>query len=201
MRTIFGIALLCMALTCCGCQKAVEQSPDHPVWQSNSDVSPKLTETFQSIKFPPKFVMKMPTGYQLSMREEANRKMDMFYGPIRQDKTRAIFMVNVLDAKQGRKDTASLGESMKLAVDGIKSGRSAGWKNGKWEDGTISGLHFMRLYWAGQEPTTKQMMHGFIYGTTVGDEFFEFAAQDLAKYDSESMPALEGAVQTFKLER
>jgi hypothetical protein len=193
MRTIFGI-MFCVVLTACSPQTSADK---FPAWELQDELKPKLTETFKSVKYPPYFVMNVPHGYQLSMREEAHRKLDMFFGPGRDDKTHPLFMINALNASEGRKTAASLTESMKLAVDGIKTGRSEQWQNGNWEDGSINGVHFMRVHWAGQEPTTKEMMHGFVYGTMIGGDFVEFAAQDLAKYSDESLPLLEGAVQSF----
>lgn len=187
------------------CSPQATQPPTEPPkvseWTVSDAAAPKLTETFDSSRFTPALAFKMPKGFPVDVKEAANRKFDIFYGPRRKDKTRAVFMLNVVSTKLGATSGSksyTLPESMELVLKAQKEGRTQHWTSSPLESGSIGGQTWMRCYWSGDEPGTKESMHGFLYGTLQGEDFVEFAAQDMAKYDKEALPLLEEAVHTVK---
>lgn len=201
---IGAVAAITLLFGISGCAQKAGTPPrvvpaEKAVWSAQPELESKLFETLKSTKYPPKFTLKMPRGFELTMREEPNRKSYFFYGPERKDHSRVVFMVNAFDSKVGSNKGSTLSESMQLSLNGIKKGRSGRWTNRVQEEGTIDGRNFARIYWSGEEPISKDLMDGFVYGTMAGDDFIMCAAQDRQKYHDEWLPVMEAAVYSFKL--
>lgn len=183
-----------------GARTAPQPAGQLPEWKANAQVIPTLKQKIDSTKEAPRFTMDMPPDFHPNIDVHGVRKLYLFRGPVRRDKTLPVFMVTSFPNAVG-KNKVEVDSAVGTVLKSIKMGRSERWANSRMEHGTIDGQPFVRCYWQGQEPVTKKLVQGFVYGTQIGDAFLTMSGQDFEQYVQSTMTTMESACQTFKVQK
>ena len=149
-----------------------------------------------------KYTLRIPKGYEMQQAKNtpASMKAWGWTGAARKDGSKpsvTLTMVELPAEQIEKTKNLSLEQLADLMIGGMKRQRT-NWKQEKAEEGTISGMNFVRIRWEATEPTRKLDMRGFVYVARDGDTIVQIASQDVTPETAKTLPLAETSVLTFK---
>lgn len=144
------------------------------------------------------YQLRVPEGYVLRTQPGPGGAMaHAWVGSPRSDGTRPYVMLTIAAPPPGETNRYTRAQALAKFLEGIEKRRKH-WKQSKAEEGTISGVRFVRAYWHGTEIETGRPMHGFNYVAMDGDTVIQLSSQDVEPHHRGALELAETAVLTFK---
>lgn len=214
-----AVGLLVVAVSLGGCQNAGvtgtsdtggASGPPHsspqqtklPDWTSDPKLTAQLTQSVDSTKLVPRFTIKIPNDFQIQRDERTGSKLFLFRGPQHKDGTLPAFSISTIPTTLGKKIPVTVEEGFKLSMNAVRrGGRQEQWTNTLTQRGCINGQEFLRSYWSGMEASHHKLTHGVVYATVADGYFITLQGQDFEGFSPVTLPVMEAATMTFKLQK
>ena len=170
-----------------------------PGWQPDRALVRSLAK---EIDLPPfqQFHIRPPKGGALLSQANGTGRIITIGSPLRSDQTRSALYIYVSPPLPPGADLSSLDKMFRATLKSWKmspNGETTDWDNARFEEGTLSGVKFLRTAVQGKSERINKKTNGFAYFGADGSNVVFFFSEDLESYPGD-LRLLEASVLTFR---